>query len=31
MLTINVEAMAGEDVRDIIEEMCLLAARPRAA
>lgn len=27
MLTIKVEAGAGEDIRDIIEEMCLVAAR----
>lgn len=27
LLTLNVEAGAGEDVRDIIQEMCLLAAR----
>ena len=27
MLTLKVEAGAGEDIRDIIEEMCLLAAR----
>lgn len=27
MLTLKVEAGAGEDVRDIIQEMCLLAAR----
>lgn len=27
MLTLKVEGGAGEDVRDIIQEMCLLAAR----
>ena len=27
MLTLKVEAGAGEDVRDIIQEMCLVAAR----
>lgn len=27
MLTLEVKAGAGEDIRDIIQEMCLLAAR----